>query len=467
MDGKVIGARKVSAATFLSALVIGSALAMYFAPPPMGVSVEMMHAAALVLFTIGLWATGWLPEHVVGLLFFVLAMALAVAPAQVVFSGFTSAALWLVLGGLVMAEAVNRTGLAQRLAAALFDRYALSYAQLVVAVVMASVVLTFLVPSTVGRVLLLVPIVIALAQRVGFERDSAGYNGLCLAAIVATFQSGTGVLPSIVANMVLAGSAETLYGVQITYAEYLWAQFPVMGALKSLALVGLVLWLFPATARAQPAALEQPPLTAEQRRTAVILVVALALWATDFLHGIQAGWVALGAGVACLLPRVGVMPAAAFNDVKLGPYFYIGATIGLGLVIQKSGLSDGLGGFLHGVLSLEPGADFANFLKLSVLTTITGLFTTIPAQPAVLAPLAENFAQATGWPLKTALMVIAVGYSTFLAPYQVPPVMVGLQIGALRTAPTLKLVLSLALFGLLVMVPLQYLWWRAIGYLGQ
>jgi anion transporter len=466
MDGKAIGTRKTSAATFLSATIILAAVAVYFAPPPAGVSAEMMHAAALVVFTIGLWAAGSLPEHVVGLLFFVLAMALAVAPAQVVFFGFTSATLWLVLGGLVMAEAVNRTGLAQRLAAALFDRYALSYAQLVIAVAMASVVLAFLVPSTVGRVLLLVPIVAALARRVGFERDSAGYNGLCLAAIIGTFQSGTGILPSIVANMVLAGAAETLYGVQITYAEYLWVQFPVMGALKTLALVGFVLWLFPATARSQPAALVQPPLTAEQRRTVGILVVALALWVTDFLHGIQAGWVALGAGVACLLPRVGVMPAAAFNDVKVGPYFYIGATIGLGLVIQKSGLSDGLGGYLHGVLPLEPGADFANFLMLSVLTTITGLFTTIPAQPAVLAPLAETFAQATGWPLKSALMVIAVGYSTFLAPYQVPPVMVGLQVGALRLGPTLRLALSLAVFGLLVMVPLQYLWWRVIGFFG-
>src|SRR6185503_4330488 len=145
MDGKAIGTRKISAATFLSATIILAAVAVYFAPPPAGVSVEMMHAAALVVFTIGLWASGSLPEHVVGLLFFVLAMALAVAPAQVVLSGFASATLWLVLGGLVMAEAVNRTGLAQRLAVALFDRYALSYAQLVIPVVMASVVLAFLV----------------------------------------------------------------------------------------------------------------------------------------------------------------------------------------------------------------------------------------------------------------------------------------------------------------------------------
>lgn len=456
----------MKASTLLSAIVIVASVVVYFTPPPAGVTVEMMHAAALVVFTVGLWAVGSLPEHVVGLLFFLLAMALAVAPAQVVFSGFASATLWLVLGGLIMAESVNRTGLAQRLAGALFDRFALSYGQLVAAVVAASVVLSFLIPATVGRVLLLLPIVMALAQRVGFEHGSTGYNGLCLATIVATYQCGTTVLPANAPNLVLAGSAEALYGVQITYAEYLWVQFPVLGALKSVAIVAFTRWLFPADARPAPGVGVAAPLTPEQRRMVAILAVALALWVTDFLHGIQSGWIALAAGIACLLPRVGVMPVTAFHEVRLGPYFYVGATLGLGLVIQKTGLSDGLGEWLHGVLPLAAGADFANFMMLSLLATFAGLFTTNPAQPAVLAPLAETFSQATGWPLKTALMVIGVGFTTFLLPYQVPPAMVGLRVGALRMIPMLRLALPLAAFSLLALLPLQYWWWRVIGYFG-
>jgi di/tricarboxylate transporter len=190
------------------------------------------------------------------------------------------------------------------------------------------------------------------------------------------------------------------------------------------------------------------------------------MWATDVLHGIKPGWIALAAGIACLLPRVGVMPVTAFNEVRLGPYFYVGATLGLGLVIQKTGLSDGLGSVLHGVLPLEAGSDFSNFVMLSLLTTFAGLFTTNPAQPAVLAPLAETFAQATGWPLKSVLMVIGIGFTTFLLPYQVPPAMVGLQVGALRVKTMLRLALPLAAFSLIAVLPLQYLWWRVIGYFG-
>jgi anion transporter len=449
-----------------TATVIAAAVAIYLAPAPAGVTPEMMHAAALAVFTVGLWAVGALPEHIVGLLFFMLAMALAVAPAQVVFSGFTSATLWLVLGGLIMAEAVNRTGLARRLAGAMFGRLALSYGQLVVAVVAASLVFSFLIPATVARVLLLMPIVMALAHRVGFEHGSTGYNGLCLATIVATYQCGTAVLPANAPNLVLAGSAEALYGVHLTYAEYLWVQFPVLGLLKAVAIVAFTLWLFPAVARPAPAAGVAEAASPEQRRMATILIVALALWATDFLHGIQPGWIALAAGIACLLPVVGVMPVTAFHEVRFGPYFYVGATLGLGLVIQKTGLSEGFGNLLRGVLPLERGADFTNFIVLSLLTTAGGLFTTNPAQPAVLAPLAEYFAQATGWPLKSALMVIGVGFTTFFFPDQVPPAMVGMQVGALRITAMLRFALPFAAFHLVLILPLQYLWWRLIGYFG-
>lgn len=453
--------RSVKAA--LAVTIVVAALMLATMPPPEGMTPVMMRSVALVVFTVGFWAVGALPEHLTGLLFFLLAMVFAIAPSQVVFSGFESATLWLVLGGLIMAEAVNRTGLAQRLAILMFDRYCDSYRHLVLAVVLAAIMLAFVMPATVSRVLLLVPIVIAAAERAGFRYGSAGYNGLCLAALLATYQCGTAVLPANAPNLILAGAAETLYRVPIHYAEYLWMQFPVMGLMKGLSIAVFVWWLFPAAATRGSPVRELPPLTAEQRRLALIVMVALVLWATDFLHGVKAGWIALAAGIACVLPRVGVMSYSAFNDVRFGPYFYVAATLGVGMVTQKSGLSDALGRSVHAALDLAPDADFTNFISLSVFTTFAGLFTTNPAQPAVLAPLAAGFADATGWPLKTALMTLAVGFSTMLLPYQVPPMVVGMEASRLRIATVLRISLPLAFFGLVALLPLQYLWWRLLG----
>ena len=84
----------------------------------------------------GFWAFGTLPEHIVGLLFFLLAMLFAVAPPHVVFSGFASGTLWLVLAGLIIAEAVNRTGLVVRIARFLIGHRALTYRGLIAVTVL-------------------------------------------------------------------------------------------------------------------------------------------------------------------------------------------------------------------------------------------------------------------------------------------------------------------------------------------
>ncbi len=425
-----------------------------------------MHAAAVIVLTAGLWALGRLPEHISSLIFFALAMVFAIAPAPVVFSGFASATMWLVLGGLILAEAVTATGLGRRFASILFDRRALTYTGLVTAVALVATALTFVMPATVGRILLLVPIVAALAERVGFTHGSSGFSGLVLSAIMVTYQSGTCVLPANAPNLVLAGSAEAVYGVQFMYAQYLWVMLPVLGLLKMPVTIALICWLFPAEVKPRAASPALVPMSAAERRLAAIVIVALVLWATDFLHGVRAGWVALAAGVACFMPRIGVLPFGAFNDVKMGAFFYVGASIGLGAVAQDSGLGELLGRWLQATLDLQPSADLRNFVTLSVLDTLMGLIVTNPAQPAVMTPLASQFAEAAGWPLAAALMTSAVGFNMLLLPYQVPPVMVGLHAAGVPVRVAVRLTLPLAALGIFVFLPLDYLWWRLIGYFG-
>lgn len=455
-------------ASILSALVLLAAGAVFFMPAPAGTNANIMHAGALLVLVIGLWAVGSLPEYLTGLIFFLLAMVLAIAPASVVFSGFASGTVWLVLGGLVIAEAVNRTGLGARFARFMLGRLALSYPALIVAVVIVSGALCFVMPATVARILLLLPIISALAERLGLARGSAGHNGTCLAMMMTNYHVGTAILPANAPNMVLAGSAETLYNVTLIYAEFLLVQFPVMAFAKSLLTMALVLWLFPAqTAITAESHAGRQPMSAGERRLTLILISALALWATDFLHHINPGWVALGAGIACLMPRVGVIATGRRGEgLKLDFVIYLAAVIGLGAVVVETGLNQVGAQIVARTLDLKAGQDAYSFMQLSLLATGVGLVVTNVAQPALLAPLAEGFAQAVGWPLKSVLMTMAVGFSTMILPYQVPPMLVGMSVAGLRLRTLLRLCLPLAAISLLVLLPLDYLWWRMIGYFG-
>ena len=210
-----------------TALLCTVAAVIFFLPPPAGATVVTMHAAGLIVLTTGLWALGALPEHLTALLFFTLAVVFAIAKPAVVFSGFSSATMWLVLGGVYLAEAVRTTGLGRRFAGVLFGRFTRTYAGLVAEVTVAGTALAFFMPATVGRILLFVPIVMAVAERVGFKRGSSGFNGLCILAIIVSYQSGNGVMPANAPNLVLAGAAEALYDVHFIYAEWMWVMFPL------------------------------------------------------------------------------------------------------------------------------------------------------------------------------------------------------------------------------------------------
>ena len=242
--------------------------------------------------------------------------------------------------------------------------------------------------------------------------------------------------------------------------------FPVLALLKGVFVVALIYKLFPAEVQPEQSPPEFAAMSVAEKRLAVILTLALLLWMTDSLHGVRAGWVALAAGLACLLPRIGVLPPSAFNDVKLGPFFYVGASIGLGAVVHESGLGEVLGKSLLATLDLQHGADFSNFMYLSVLNALAGAFVTNPALPAVTTALAAPFAEAAGWPLAAAIMTIAVGYNVMFLPYQVPPAIVGLHACRMLMRDALRVTLPVALAGIVVFMPLEYLWWRVIGYFG-
>ena len=63
-------------------------------------------------------------------------------------------------------------------------------------------------------------------------------------------------------------------------------------------------------------------------------------------------------------------------------------------------------------------------------------------------------------------MTIVLGFTTAIFPYQVPPMVVGAQIAGLKLRRVLRITVPLALVSLIVLLPINYFWWRAIGYFG-
>ncbi len=443
-------------------LLAGAALLVL---PVEGLPREAAMGGALALAAIGLWATNAIPEHVTALLFFLIAMVAGVATAPVVFSGFASSAFWLLFGGMIVGAAVRDTGLGARVAGMMARRMGVSYTGILVGIMCVALGLAFVMPSSVGRVVLLMPVALGLADVFGFGEGTRGRIGIAMTAGLGAFLPGFGIMPANVPNLVMIGAADTLYGLKPVYGDYLLLHFPVLGLLKAMTVVLVMRLLFPDRIRQDAGTAVPPgPLSPAEWRLSVILVVALGLWATDFIHGVSPAWVALGAGVACMLPPFNLVDSAKITDaLQIRPLLYIAGVLSLGAVVASTGIADHLAdGFLR-VADLAPGKDAWNFFAVVGSSIALSLLSTAPNVPAVLTPLADQLSVAMGLPLVTVLMMQVPAFSTVLFPFQGPPVVVAMQLGKVPVRDGIRATLAVAILTLLILLPLDFLWWQLLG----
>ncbi len=452
---------------FFALLAVVSALALLLFSPAVLSPIETK-TAALALLTIGFWATGVIPEHITSLLFFLLAMIFSIATPDVIFSGFTSAAVWLVFGGLVIGVAIMTTGLGKRVADWIAIHLHGSYLRIISGLVATGVLFSFLMPSAMGRVVLLTPIALAIAKHFGFAKGTKGRTGILLAIILGTSIPAFGILPANVPNMILAGMAETQYQISFLYGHYLILHFPVLTLLKAILIVGLILWFYPD----QPLELSEQNMQphAPMSRNEIILAGALALlltlWMLDFLHHISPAWIALAGAVFLLFPGVEIVNKKQFNqNINWASLFFIAGILGLGGMINHSGLGQTLAAKIITLLPIGEKQGYINFVSIGFASALTGIVTTTPGVPAVFTPLSATLAQTTGLPIKTVLMMQVIGFSTTIFPYQAPPIVIGMQLSGENFSSAAKICAVLAAITVIFLFPIDYFWWRLLGWL--
>lgn len=423
--------------------------------------------AGLTVFCIGSWAIGAIPDYWAALVFMLLAVLTQVAPTEAVFAGFRSSTFWLLFSGMVIGAALNYTGLGKRLASLLARCMGQSYGSVLAATLGFGIALCFVMPSSMGRMVLLMPLVLALADHLGYEPGSNGYTGMSLAALVAVFFPGFTILPANVPNMILSGMSETLYGAELAYLDYLVLHLPVLGLLKALAALLLILWWFPADPPRQRAdSLVTEPLSRQGRHMAVVMVVCLALWMSDGWHHIAPGWIGLGVALYCLFPGVGLVGKDTLNQkVQYGALFFVAAIIGLGAVMAEVGVGQLVMDAIADHVPLNSDQPVANVALLALVSSLVGMVTNLPGIPLILTPISQELANTSGLALATVLMTQVLAFSSVLLPYQAPPLLAAVQMGYVSLAVLSRLCLALFAITVVILLPLDLVWWYLLGRL--
>lgn len=425
---------------------------------------QVAQVVALLIGGISLYASGAIPGFVTSLLIFLVSLVGNLAPVEVIFSGFSSGGAWLLLSGIIIGVAARETGLGEYIANWLVINFRLNFVRAIFILTCTAVLLGFLVPAVIPRILILMPLAMGFADALGYEPGSRGYTGIALSVAAGSFFPPLSILTATLPSVVFAGGIEASFGQAPSYAQFLTYHFPVTGTVRWLGLICLLIIFFREPASNQLVDSSGAQLAPAQRRLIGILCIAVAFWMTDAIHNIPPAAVGLGAAILILMPRVGVLNYTAFlKQADLTPFIFVAGIISLGAIVTNSSVDELIGTNLGMLFSLETDSQFATYLKIAMLSSLACAVLTIPAAPILLVPLAEQFSSVGGLGMQATLMTEYLGMTNILFPYQAPPLIVALSLFSISALDQMKILFCLFLLTVIVVFPLNFLWWKAIG----
>ena len=325
-------------------LAAGAAIctAVWLLPIP-GLMPDGKKCLAMSLCAVCWWATGAMHPGYTALALlagYTLFLDSELVPAATVFGLWTTPTMYLVVGGFLIAKAVEASGLGRRAALAFISRFTRSYGGMVFSCYLLGLLLSFVIPHPWPRSFLLLSVMSHAARSAGLSQKAAA--NLKLAVFVA----------SVPASMILLTGDSTLNplfggfaGTTVSWLQWLVYMGPP--GLLALALTGTVQLLSYRQREAFQLDLVQVrrqladlgKLTRPEMRVIAVMAAAVLFWITDSLHGLHPGWIALIAALSFAVPPHALLDAKSWSGVNLGTLFFLCAALAIGSIGKVVGMN--------------------------------------------------------------------------------------------------------------------------------
>lgn len=334
------------------------------------------------------WVLGLAPPAAGALLALLLLMAGNHLPVEQALAGLAGSGFFLLLGMFGCSTAIQHSGLTQRLLAALLRPLPHTARGFQACLMLVGVAMTLFIPSTLGRLQLLAPMVKALARP-----GTAGYGALAFAALSGCTLLSTSFLLGNAANFVVLGILPEHWQPHVNWMA--WFQCAAVYTAVIAAGLAASVALGPATQGGGTPTWAQAPLPRMAFPEGVTALALLCLGlgsALGNVHHIDMAWLALFAML--LLMATGVLPMDRVHaGVNWSILLYLVCTVGIARGFTFMGIQPWLAAHADG-LALLMRTQQGTFLLLLVAAVML-LRLALPSMVcvatlcAVLMPLAD------------------------------------------------------------------------------
>jgi len=316
--------------------------ALAFRLLPLHIDPRAHSALAIGVFMICGWMTQALDHGITGILGCFLFWMFGIARFETAFSGFADSTPWFLFGAICFGLMGSKSGLARRLAYVVMRRIGHSYPQLLLGLIVSNFLLTAVVPSGIARVVIMAAIAMGLIEAFGVDRKSNIARGMF---VILVYQATIfdKMLIAGASSITARGAIERFGQVDVLWSQWLLAYIPC-DIIVMIVAWRLALWMYPPETAALPGGAEflrgqlqaMGSWSVMEIKSLALMLIAIALWVTDFLHHIPAPMIGLGIGLLSLMPRVGVLDAEDARKVNYLPIFFVAAATSLSNVLVQT-----------------------------------------------------------------------------------------------------------------------------------
>lgn len=295
---------------------------------------------ALSLMTVVFWATGVAQNGYTAGVYLALLCILGVESPTNIFYAWTGNTMWLVIGAYLIANAVKTSGLGERIAYNYMLRFVSDYNSIIVGIFVLTVILSLIIPHPWPRAFLIMSVMQIIIESSNIPHEDAVKIGFAVFAA-----SVPASLIFITGDSVINPLAASYFG-GATFIEW-FIYMGVPAIIMTIITCVLFVVLFKAS---KPVTVNKDQIKNKleglgkiegvERRTLVWLVIAVVLWMTDSVHGIDIGWITLIIGMLMSFPIIGnVLTAKDWGAVPIHVLIFLTAAMAIGKVGGLTGMN--------------------------------------------------------------------------------------------------------------------------------
>ncbi|MEX1148291.1 MAG: DASS family sodium-coupled anion symporter [Sphingomonadales bacterium] len=465
--------------------VLGPALfaLILFLDPPEGLGVAGWRTVAVVAWMATWWATEAIPVPATSLLPMILFPLLEVSSLGAATAPYSNPVIYLLLGGFIVAVALERWNLHRRIALNILKRVGDHPAAIIFGFMVATALLSMWVSNT-ASTMMMVPIALSVAAVVTAEHNSRPGDdhrflvALLLGIAYSASIGGLGTLIGTPPNAMMAGYILDRYGVEITFAHWMLFAVPVVVVMVPLAWLVLTRLTFPVQIAPNPEARKLVaaelrklgPIAQVERRVMVVFGAVALAWMTrpllqmiPGLHELSDTVIAIAGAVAMFLVPAGkavgkgefLLNWASAERIPWGVILLFGSGMSIAAQVSSTGLAGWIGGYLEALTTLHLVFLIAAIVTLVIfLTELTSNTGTTATILPILGALADVSAHS---PLMLAAPAALAATCAFMLPVATGPNAVVYARGGLRVPEMAGAGFRLNLVGIVVITAMSYL----------